>query len=237
MNSDPGFLFTPSESFLLGRTVLPQYKTLQTDRWTDRRHTVPKTRPIVRSAKNINFIYSCIWCIDTAKKTMILMGHEDTASHLDVFFAASAALGCRGTSSYFHGRFFLSSYTCVIYFWSPIYVSVCCYYSWINSLLKVFKCIYIMHLCTVFLMIILCIYIYTVNRKNRILLCIFSNRGLWVCVFVSVAFREIFWKRLLSFWTTSGVSAHSTISCLNNVYSTQQHNSINLSYSICHVNW
>jgi len=31
---DPGFLFTPSDTFLLGRTVLPQYKTLQTDRQT-----------------------------------------------------------------------------------------------------------------------------------------------------------------------------------------------------------
>jgi len=33
---DPGFLFTPSDSFSLGRTVSPQYKTLQTD---DRRQT------------------------------------------------------------------------------------------------------------------------------------------------------------------------------------------------------
>jgi len=33
---DPGFLFTPSDSFSLGRTVSPQYKTLQTDnRQTD----------------------------------------------------------------------------------------------------------------------------------------------------------------------------------------------------------
>jgi len=37
---------------------LPQYKTLQTDdrqtdrQTDDRRHTVPKARPIVRSAKN-----------------------------------------------------------------------------------------------------------------------------------------------------------------------------------------
>jgi len=38
---DPGFLFTPSDTFWLGRTVLPQYKTLQTDTQTDRRHTVP----------------------------------------------------------------------------------------------------------------------------------------------------------------------------------------------------
>jgi len=38
---DPGFLFTPSDTFWLGCTVLPQYKTLQTDRQTDRRHTVP----------------------------------------------------------------------------------------------------------------------------------------------------------------------------------------------------
>jgi len=29
---DPGFLFTISDTFSLGRTVLPQYKTLQTDR-------------------------------------------------------------------------------------------------------------------------------------------------------------------------------------------------------------
>ena len=50
---DPGFLFTPSDSFWLGRTVSPQYKTSQTDRrQTDRRHTVPKARPIVRSANN-----------------------------------------------------------------------------------------------------------------------------------------------------------------------------------------
>jgi len=28
---DPRFLFTPSDTFLLGRTVSPQYKTLQTD--------------------------------------------------------------------------------------------------------------------------------------------------------------------------------------------------------------
>ena len=35
----------------LGRTVSPQYKTLQTDRQqTDRRHSVPKAQPIVRSA-------------------------------------------------------------------------------------------------------------------------------------------------------------------------------------------
>jgi len=50
---DPGFLFTPSDSFYLGRTVLPQYKTSQTtDRQTDdRRYIVPKARPIVRLAK------------------------------------------------------------------------------------------------------------------------------------------------------------------------------------------
>jgi len=34
--SDPDFLFTPSDSFSLGRTVLPHYKTSQT---TDRRQT------------------------------------------------------------------------------------------------------------------------------------------------------------------------------------------------------
>jgi len=33
---DPDFLFTPSDSFSLGRTVLPQYKTSQT---TDRQTT------------------------------------------------------------------------------------------------------------------------------------------------------------------------------------------------------
>ena len=32
---DPGFLFTTSDTFLVGRTVLPQYKTSQTDRQTD----------------------------------------------------------------------------------------------------------------------------------------------------------------------------------------------------------
>ena len=31
---DPGFLFTPSDSFWLGRTISPQYKTSQTDRQT-----------------------------------------------------------------------------------------------------------------------------------------------------------------------------------------------------------
>ena len=51
---DPGFLFTPSDTFSLGDTVLPQYKTSQTDdrQMTDRRHIVPKARPIVWSAKN-----------------------------------------------------------------------------------------------------------------------------------------------------------------------------------------
>ena len=52
---DPGFLFTPSDTFSLGRAVLPQYKTSQTDdnrQTTDRRDIVPKARPIVRSAKN-----------------------------------------------------------------------------------------------------------------------------------------------------------------------------------------
>jgi len=33
---DPGFLFIPSDTFALGHTVLPQYKTLQTDRQMDR---------------------------------------------------------------------------------------------------------------------------------------------------------------------------------------------------------
>ena len=37
---DPGFLFTPSDTFSLGRTVSPQYKTLQTtERQTDRQTT------------------------------------------------------------------------------------------------------------------------------------------------------------------------------------------------------
>jgi len=36
---DLDFIFTPSDSFSLGRTVLPQYKTLQTDRQTDRQTT------------------------------------------------------------------------------------------------------------------------------------------------------------------------------------------------------
>jgi len=39
---DPGFLFTPSDTFSLGCTVSPQYNTLQTDDGqTDRRHIVP----------------------------------------------------------------------------------------------------------------------------------------------------------------------------------------------------
>ena len=37
---DPGFLFTPSGTFSLGRTVSPQYKTSQT---TDRRQTTDST--------------------------------------------------------------------------------------------------------------------------------------------------------------------------------------------------
>jgi len=35
INSDPGFLFTPSDSFLLGRTVSPQYNTKRHRRQTD----------------------------------------------------------------------------------------------------------------------------------------------------------------------------------------------------------
>jgi len=38
---DPGFLFTPSDSFSLGHTVSPQYKTLQT---TDRQTTDSTTQ-------------------------------------------------------------------------------------------------------------------------------------------------------------------------------------------------
>ena len=37
---DPGFLFTPSGSFYLGRTVLPQCKTSQTDDRRQRDDTV-----------------------------------------------------------------------------------------------------------------------------------------------------------------------------------------------------
>ena len=37
----------------IGPAVLPGHKTSQTDRQTDRRHAVPKARPIVRSAKNV----------------------------------------------------------------------------------------------------------------------------------------------------------------------------------------
>jgi len=38
---DPGFLFTSSDTFWLGRTVLPQHKTSQTDdrQTTDRQTT------------------------------------------------------------------------------------------------------------------------------------------------------------------------------------------------------
>ena len=46
---DPGFLFTPSDSFSIGRTVCHNTKR---HRQTDRRHILPKARPIVRSAKN-----------------------------------------------------------------------------------------------------------------------------------------------------------------------------------------
>ena len=52
---DPGFLFTSSDSF-------SQYKTSQTTdrRQTDRRHSAPKARPIVRSAnKSKNSISAC----------------------------------------------------------------------------------------------------------------------------------------------------------------------------------
>jgi len=57
---DPGFLFTPSDSFLLGHSVSSQCKMSQTDRrQTDRRHSVPKAQPIVRSAKNVlSYVYS-----------------------------------------------------------------------------------------------------------------------------------------------------------------------------------
>ena len=42
---DPGFLFTPSDTFLLGRTVSPQYKTSQIDRrQTDRRQTTHRAK-------------------------------------------------------------------------------------------------------------------------------------------------------------------------------------------------
>jgi len=43
---DPGFLFTPSDSFQLGRTVSPQYKTSQTDIQTadDRRQMTHCTK-------------------------------------------------------------------------------------------------------------------------------------------------------------------------------------------------
>jgi len=58
---DPGFLFTPSESFSLGRTVLPQYKTSQTDRQTtDRRQTTQCTKGTTDSTvgqKILDFIY------------------------------------------------------------------------------------------------------------------------------------------------------------------------------------
>ena len=36
---DPSFLFTPSDTFSLGRTILLQYKTLETDRQMDRQTT------------------------------------------------------------------------------------------------------------------------------------------------------------------------------------------------------
>jgi len=43
---DPGFLFTPSDTFSLGRTVLPQYKMSQTDdtQTTDRRQTTHRAK-------------------------------------------------------------------------------------------------------------------------------------------------------------------------------------------------
>ena len=53
---DPGFLLTPSDTFSLGCTVSPQYKTSLSNRQTDRRHIVLKARPIVRSAKNDNIL-------------------------------------------------------------------------------------------------------------------------------------------------------------------------------------
>jgi len=60
--SDPGFLFTSSDSFSLGCTVSPQYKSSQTtdrrqttDRQTDRQTTqcIKGTTDIVRSAKKL----------------------------------------------------------------------------------------------------------------------------------------------------------------------------------------
>jgi len=46
---DPGFLFTPSDSFSLGRTVLPQYKTSQTDRQTTDRRTTHRAKGMTDS--------------------------------------------------------------------------------------------------------------------------------------------------------------------------------------------
>jgi len=45
---DPGFLFTPPDSFSLGRTVSPQYKTLQTDRRQTTQCTKVTTGPVFR---------------------------------------------------------------------------------------------------------------------------------------------------------------------------------------------
>ena len=55
----PWSLHTFPENFMqIGPAVSPQYKTSQT---TDRRHAVPKVRPIVRSAKNGKVMMTHVW--------------------------------------------------------------------------------------------------------------------------------------------------------------------------------
>ena len=54
---DPGFLFTPSDSFSLGRTVSPQYKTSQTDDRQTRQCTKSSTDSTVgQKPENVVFL-------------------------------------------------------------------------------------------------------------------------------------------------------------------------------------
>jgi len=59
-------LHTFPENFMqIGPAVLPGYKTSQTTdtQTTDRRHSVPKARPIVRSAKNLTDQPGCTYLL------------------------------------------------------------------------------------------------------------------------------------------------------------------------------
>jgi len=92
---DPGFLFTPSDPFWLGRTVLPQYKTSQTT--TDRRRqtaycTIGSTDSTVGqkwncklSRNNVacfkyDFVLFLLYAVTMLDLSMKSAGHDDVVS-------------------------------------------------------------------------------------------------------------------------------------------------------------